>query len=211
MKDLLEKEHKKEFTWEEASDAAYRLAGLADIMFDLWRKDVQRKKQLEEHPGGFILESHGYTCAICGSGTPEGQNWYDKWGIKCSICQDSINRKEIPPSLAKFKDGWYSKYEIESSFCIKGPTLTSFIKKGILKARTVTYGEGKRVHVYLFLIKDNKDTLPPKKLVESHMVREDKEDGTTWHRVEPWYRFCNPHEHLKGYKIMDYLKVVEKE
>lgn len=124
------------------------------------------------------------------------------------ICQKAIDRKEIPGSLAKNKDDWYSKYDLESRFCLKGSALKKFVKEGILKSRVVK-SEGNRVHVELFLIKDNKDTLPPKKLTESHMVREDK-DGTTWHHMEPWYRFVDPYEHLKGYKIMDYLRVVEK-
>ncbi len=207
MKDLLEKEHKKEVTWQEASDAAYNLAGLADLMFDCWVEDKRREKKLKESPKGFVLESSGYTCAICHNGTPVGENWYDKWGIKCSTCQKAIDRKEIPASLAKSKDSWYSKYEIESTFNIKGPALRSFVKKGILQSRIVK-SEHNRPHTELFLIKDNKDTLPPKKLVKSRMISEEK-DGKTWHRSEPWYKFVNPHEHLKGYKIMDHLRVVE--
>jgi hypothetical protein len=61
------------------------------------------------------------------------------------------------------------------------------------------------------LIKDNKDTLPPKKLTESQMVKEVKEGGKEWFRLEPWYRFVDPLEHLKGYKIMDYLKFTNNE
>ena len=83
--------------------------------------------------------------------------------------------------------------------------MNRFIKQGILKPRIVPGISGKP-YVHLFLIKDNKDTLPPKKLTESHLVKETKE-GKDWYHSEPWYKFENPHEVLKGYKIMDYLKI----
>lgn len=210
LKDIMEKDHGKEFTWEEASDAAHRLAGLAEIFYDSWKEDCRRKKKLEENPKGFVLDGVGYSCFICGNGTQQGQNWYDKWGIKCTICQGAIDRKEIPASLAKNKETWYSKYDLESAFNLKGPTLRAWVKKGILKPRSITY-DGKSVHYQLFLIKDNKDMLPPKHMVKSRMVSTEKEDGQVWHQSHPWYHFVDPYEHLKDYKIMDYLKVTTDE
>jgi len=207
LKEIIEKEQGKEITWEEASDAAYRLAGLAELCFDHWKEDCRRKKKLEESPKGFTLDGVGYTCFICGQSTPAGGNWYDKYGIKCLICQKAIDRKEIPASLAKDKESWYTKYDLEHCFNLKGPALRSWVKKDIIKARTVTY-DGKGVHVQVFLIKDNKDFLPPKKLVKSQMVKETK-DGHDWYHSEPWYRFFDPFEHLKGYKIMDHMKRTE--
>ena len=209
MKDLLEKEGGKEITWNEASDSAYRLSGLFELLYKGAVEDEKRKQKLKEFPKGFTLDGIGYSCFICGSGTPASGNWYDKYGIKCMICQGAIDRKEIPGSLAKNKESWYSKYELESRFNIKGPTLKNWIKQGILKARNVSHN-GIGVHVQLFLIKDNEDVLPPKKLTESKMVAEEK-DGKTWHRMEPWYRFVDPYVHLKGYKIMGHLKFTTPE
>ena len=208
LKDLLEKEYGKEVSWEEASDAAYRLTGLAELAFKSWQEDERRKKKLEESPKGFKLDGVGYTCFICGNGTRAGENWYDKYGIKCTICQGAIDRKEIPGSLAKNKESWYSQFEIERAFNVKGAALRRWIKDGVLKARTVTH-DGKGVHMHLFLIKDNKETLPPKKMVESHLVKETR-DGKDWYHSEPWYRFVDPYEHLKDYKIMDYLRVTHE-
>ncbi len=210
MKDLLEKEHGREFTWEEASDAAYRLAGLAEIMFDSWKEECRRKAKLEENPNGFKLDGVGYTCAICGQGTQAGENWFDKWGIKCTICQNAINKKEIPASLAKHKDGWYTKYDLESAFNLKTPALKSWVKDGVIKSRIVTHN-GRGVHTELFLIKDNEGFLPPKKMVKSQLVSEKHEDGSIWHHSEPWYRFVDPFEHLKGYKIMEHVRVIPPE
>lgn len=206
MKDLLEKEHGREFSWAEATDAAYNLAGLAELIFDNWQEDKRRERRLEENPKGFVLDGVGYSCFICGRGTEKDENWYDKWGIKCTVCQDAINRKEIPPSLAKNQESWYSKYDLESDFNLKGKVLNSWIRDGLLKARVVT-NRGKGTHYTLFLIKDNKGFLPPKKLVKGHMVREVKEDGTEWHSMHPWYHFVDPKEHLKDYKIINHVKI----
>jgi hypothetical protein len=205
MKDLLEKKEGREFTWGEASEAAYNLTGLAELCFDFGEEECRRKKKLEENPKGFTLEGIGYSCFICGNGTPAGGNWYDKYGIKCLTCQKAIDRKEIPASLAKDKESWYSKYDLESCFNIKGPALRKWIKDGIIKARTLT-SDGKGVHYQLFLIKDNLGFLPPKKLVKSELVKETR-DGKDWYHSEPWYKFVDAHEHLKGYKIMDHLRV----
>lgn len=210
MKTLLEKEHGREFSWKEASDAAYNLVGFAEIIYKGWQEDQRRQRKLKENPKGFVLEGVGYTCFICHNNTQKDENWYDKWGIKCSVCQEAINRKEIPPSLAKYKDSWYTKYDLERAFNLKGKVLNSWIRQGILRARTIS-NRGKGIHAQLFLIKDNKGMLPPKKMVEGHTVKEDRGDGKNWYSTHPWYHFVDPQEHLKGYKILDYLKFTRGE
>ena len=175
-----------------------------------WKQEQERRnKKLEENPKGFHLEGAGYRCFICGDSTPEGDNWYDEYGIKCLVCQKSIDEGEIPASLAKDKESWYSKFELDYYFNIKSPTLKKWIRDGIIKVRTVSH-YGKGVHTELFLLEDNKDFLPPKKLVDSQSVTEVK-DGKTWHSSLPWYRFVDPVEHLKGYKIMEHMRVVPPE
>jgi len=42
------------------------------------------------------------------------------------------------------------------------------------------------------------------------MVKEIK-DGKEWNQMHPWYHFGDPHVILKGYKIMDHLRVVPPE
>jgi len=209
FKKIYKKEYNKDLTDQEAYEYASSLIGLFDVLYRCEAEELKRKERLKKEPKGFHLEGVGYTCFICGNSISKEQTWYDKYGIKCMICQKSIDRKEIPPSLAKNKEGWYSKYDIESCFNVKGQTLRRWIKDGILKARTVTNDE-KGVHVQLFLIKDNKDMLPPKKLVESRTVKETIE-GKDWYHVEPWYRFVDPHEHLKNYKIMNYLRITHSD
>jgi hypothetical protein len=194
---------------EEYRQGKWSLEGLSKLMEDFKKEEARREEKLKENPKGFHLDGHGYTCAICHGSTHEGDNWFDKWGIKCLICQKAIDDKEIPGSLAKDRESWYSKYDLESCFNLKSATVRSWVKKGILKSRTISY-YGKGIHYELFLIKENKDFLPPKKMVKSRLVSEVK-DGKTWSHSEPWYKFVDPHKHLNGYKIMDYLKVVTKE
>ncbi|GEM_PF-489136 len=187
----------------------WRIEQMGKFMEEWKEKEKAREEKLKANPKGFHLEGAGYTCFICGDHTPEGDNWYDEYGIKCLVCQKAIDAGEIPASLAKDKESWYSTYDLESRFNIKSPTLRKWVRDGIIKARTITrYGQG--IHVQVFLVEDNKDFLPPKKLTESRGVSEVK-DGQTWHRSEEWYKFVNPKEHLKGYKIMDHLRVVPAE
>jgi hypothetical protein len=176
-----------------------------------WKEEEKRREEkLKENPKGFHLEGAGYTCFICGDHTPQGDNWYDEYGIKCLVCQKAIDEGEIPASLAKDKDSWYTKYDIESRFNVKGPALRSWVKKGIIKPRTISH-YGKGVHYEFFLIEDNKDFLPPKKMVESQFASTTNEKGEKTSRSYPWYCFVNPVEHLKGYKIMDHLRVLTPE
>lgn len=207
-KELFKKEYGKELTDQEVFEGAHNLLGLVEILYDGHLKELSRKKKLESFPKGFHLEG-SYSCHICGNSMTNEQTWYDKNGMECMTCQKGINRKEIPTSVARDSDSWYSKYDLERDFCLKGAVLKSWIKSGILKVRTITNDSG-RVHIQLFLIKDNKGFLPPKKLVESRLVKEVR-DGQDWYHSEPWYKFGDPYKHLKGYKIMDYLRLIHKE
>ena len=188
----------------------WNMLGLKKLLEEFDAEQKRRDEKLKENPKGFILDGKGYTCVICHNGTPEGDCWYDEYGIKCLVCQKAIDEGEIPASLAKDKDSWYTKYDMETCFNVKGPALRSWIKKGIIKPRIVShYGKGSWYE--LFMIEDNKDFLPPKKMVESRFVNKKGADGKTWSTSHPWYHFVDPVEHLKGYKIMEHLRVLTPE
>ena len=204
FKDIFEKETGKEISWEEATESAHNLLGLAEILYKQSIKEMEREEKLKKSPKGFHLEGEGYTCFICRDSISNEETWYDKYGIKCLTCQKAIDKKIIPATTAKNEDSWYSKYDLESCFNINRHAMNKFIKQGILKPRIVPNENGSP-HVHIFMIKDNKEILPPKKLVESKTVKETK-DGKDWYHSEPWYRFGDPQELLKGYKILDYLK-----
>lgn len=174
-----------------------------------WKEeDERRKKKLEENPKGFHLEGR-FSCIICGNGTPEGDNWYDEHGIKCLVCQKAIDEGEIPATVASDKESWYSRYDLESRFSLKGPTLRKWIKEGIIKPRIISF-YGKGSHYELFLIEDNKDFLPPKKMTESRRGHEIVE-GIKKEGFYPWYRFVDPFVYLKDYGIIKHMRPVSKE
>ena len=208
LKDMLEKEHGREFSWEEAEAAGNNLVGLCEILLKCYLEEKRWETRLKKEPGGFALSGNGRNCAICGNSTTEETNWYDKWGIKCLICQEAVDRRKIPGSIAKSRDNRYSSHELEDRFGLKKPTQRAWVKSGLLKARIVS-GDSGRVHCYIFLVKDNKGFLPPKELTKPQMVSEER-DGKKWHHLEPWYRFGDPHEHLKDYRIMKHLRLIEK-
>lgn len=209
FQEIYKKQFNKDISREDAYESAQSLLGLVKIVHEQYVIDKKRKLRLEKEPKGFHLEGQGFTCPICRNPASGEDTWYDKYDIKCMTCKRAIDKKIIPASVAKNRDSWYSKYELEDRFNIDRHAMRRFIKAGILKPRIVLNDSG-TPRVYLFLIKDNKDTLPPKKLTESQLVVETK-DGKNWHRHEQWYKFVDPYEHLKGYKIMDYLHPVKKE
>lgn len=81
----------------------------------------------------------------------------------------------------------------------------ALIRRGILKPRIILDESGKP-HFYVFLIKDNKETLPPKEWIESQLVRERKEDGKDWYHSEPWYKFKGAIEKVRDYKIIEHFR-----
>lgn len=191
-------------------EAKWNMEQAGKLFKELDEQDKARQEKLKENPKGFHLDSKGYTCFICRDCTREdGDNWYDEYGIKCLVCQKAVDNGEIPAYVAKDKDSWYSKYDLESKFNLTSPTIRKWVKEGVIKSRVVSkYGKG--IHTELFLIEDNKDFLPPKELVKSQSVST-KKDGKVWHNSEPWYRFVDPFEYLKGYKIMDHMRIVPPE
>jgi hypothetical protein len=206
IKSILEKEHGREFTWEEATQAMWSLRKLAELSFEIASQEWRRKELLKESPKGFHIDEKGCNCPICGSIASGENSWFDKDGLKCMPCQKAIDNKIIPVSVIKNRDSWYSKGDLDSYFNIKNAELNKFIKQGLLKDRII-YKEGKKIHFQLFLIKDNKDVLPPKKLLESRTVkvmRNDKE----YYTQEYWYEFIEPNHYkrLMKYKITDCFK-----
>lgn len=205
IKDILEKDHGREFTWEEATKTMRDIETLARIVAEIAKEDFRRQKLLKEQPKGFHLDG-GSSCEICGTITSKENSWFDKYGLKCMACQKAINTKVIPGSIAKDKESWYSSSDLHSYFNIKGADLNRYVKQSILKSRIVQ-GEGEKIHLQLFLIKDNKDVLPPKKLFKSRIVKVMK-DGEEYQALEYWYEFIDHKliKRLAKYKIVHILK-----
>jgi len=209
LKAVLEKEHGRAFSEDELSNVENFMKTMAKMTVSSFLEDQRRQEKLKESPGGFYFDKEGYSCSICGGGASGENSWFDKYGLKCGICQGAIERKEIPPDLGQDNDSWYTDWELERYFNMKAPVLRQWIKKRILNVRTITRS-GKGAHRRVFLIRENSPMLPPKELLQSHTVKEII-DGKEWYCSRPWYQFVDPYEHLKGYKILEYLKFVPVE
>lgn len=193
---------REEFNFDKAAEASENVFRLAEVCFEGWKDEQHRLRKLKEFPKGFHLDGH-YMCAICYNHFPHDENWYDQYGIKCMSCQESIDRGEIPPTAVD-KDTWYSRYDMERDFGLDRHAVRRLVKAGLLKERMVKNKTYQDTH--LLLIEDNKDTLPPKELVKRQSIAERTSDGHIHMHSEPWYRFVEPFQHLRGYKIMECLQ-----
>ena len=205
FQEIFKKDYGQELSYDEASDSARRLVGLFEILQRVAVRDLRHQEKLKEFPKGFsFMDDKNYNCNICYRPIKNEQLWYDKWGIKCLACQDAINKKIIPGGICRNDKSWYSTHNFESYFKLKTPAVRKLVRQGILKVRIIP-----KNGFEVFLIEDNEETLPPKKLTEPKVVKEVKENGEEWHHLEPWYKFVDPFKVLKGYKIMDYMQLVK--
>ncbi len=193
---IFKEKYGKEYTYDEAEEAGNNLAGFYLLLYKFHIEDLKKQEKLKEFPKGYsFMDGKVYNCGICGNRIQDEQLWYDKWGSKCLPCQEAINKKIISGSVCNNHDSWYSMFDFEHYFKLKSVTVRSLVKKGVLKAR-ITGGR-----CYVFLIKENKDTLPPKSLLQSRSIQISEDTF----RMEQWYEFQNPSEVIKNYKILQYL------
>lgn len=204
LKESLEKQHGRKFTWEETSEAYWGLKKIVDIAMHIAPIEFKKQELLKEFPKGFHLEEGG-SCVICGSHVAKKMSWYDKYGLKCINCQKAINEKIIPVSIIKNSDTWYSRYELATYFNLKGADLNKCIKQSFLQVRTIL-NEKNKIHFQVFLIKDNKNVLPPKKLLESRMVKIILK-GEPNYTQQQWYEFADEKliKKLAKYRIIEVL------
>ncbi|MFY9311543.1 MAG: hypothetical protein WAQ28_21035 [Bacteroidia bacterium] len=206
IKKALEKGCGREVTSKEAHQALGILYMFIEHSKDIVDEENRKQELLKKHPKGYYYDRKEGNCLVCGKIASEENFWFDKYGLKCAKCQKAINTKVIPVSVIKNKESWYSKDELDEYFNINQVELKRYIKQGLLIAHTV-FGEKKKIHFQLFLIKDNKDVLPPKKNLKSKMgviIRNDEE----YYTKQYWYEFIDQKKlkSLMKYKIMQCLK-----
>lgn len=195
----------KEFNWDHAMEAAENMLRLAEIVAPMQQEIERKKRKLQEFPKGYPLEG-SYTCSICYGSCSELGAWYDQYGIKCRECQDAVDRGNIPATCAGDLENHFSPSEIERAFNVDRHVVRRWAKAGILKARTVKHAHHMDTH--MFLLEDNKDILPPKKMVEHRSRHEPTPDGRTTVHIDYWYEHVDPFVYLKGYKILEQFEMV---
>jgi len=162
FKETFKKEYGKELTDSEAYESAYNLLGFVEVLYNVHKREVQRKHRLRKEPQGFNLTDGIHECSICRQQQPEGQIWYDKWGITCATCRKAVQTGAVPSFVCNQKHSWYPMWQLEDKFGIKHPTARKLVREGKLKAKIVLSENGKP-HEYIFLKKENPDLADPDK------------------------------------------------
>lgn len=152
----MEEKSGKTYTDEEVADAGRRLVGLAEICYDIAKRDWLREQKLREHPKGFHLDDGRYSCLLCGEGIEGENSWWDLLGQKCMKCQQAYWDSVVPSFVFQNSDSFYKPWELRRTFGIKHQRMKKLMREGVIKARIVTDTEG-NPHEYVFLKKENEN------------------------------------------------------
>ncbi len=143
---------KREFTDEERR----KLVDYFSLLIEIDQQEKARYAKLKDSSKGFAMNGKGRQCGLCFKSIHgDTSGWFDKWGFKCSNCQDAVNKKKIPGSLCGDYD--HKKYVTESTLVslsgLHHRTIRKLIKQGKIKARKIPNGPA------LILRKDNPNLL----------------------------------------------------
>ena len=87
---------KREFT----DDERRRLVDYFSLLIEIDQQEKARYAKLKDSPKGFAMNDEGRQCGLCFKPVHgDIPGWFDKWGFKCSNCQDAVNKRKIPGSL----------------------------------------------------------------------------------------------------------------
>nr|WP_068890378.1 hypothetical protein [Pedobacter panaciterrae] len=197
-------------TEDEVTEMLKLMYSLANISIEQVKKELDRKKKLQEFPKGFALD-HGGTCKLCGKGTDLSDSWFDRYGIKCLACQKAMDTGLIPDRIFGKENSFYTDCDLEKHFNLKGKELGEWIKAGLIKARIIPNLNGKGKHFRLFLMSDNKGFLPPLKMLEEGKYEVSEIEGRKFTEYVYWYQQKDPLAYLKKYGIVKYLEIAEPE
>jgi hypothetical protein len=185
FKEIYKKEYGKELNDEEAFDSATNLLNFFEALYKSAEAEYFRKCRLKEEPEGFHLTDDVYDCSICGTQISGETSWYDKWGMKCLLCQKAVKEGIVPSFVCKDSDSWYAIWQLEDKFGIKHQTAKKMVRLGKLKARIVPYEDGSP-YKYVFLKKENPHLIDPgrKSPAEKSYFRNQEKKNTAWVRRE---------------------------
>lgn len=139
-------QERREFTDEEIK----RLAQYMDVLIQMDMKEKARVRRLEQEPIGYTMLGEGRHCSLCERSVYD-DGWFDRWGFKCSNCQDAVNKRKIPGSLCRDHD--HTKAIPDTTLAIKLGAKVNQVRKLIrerkIVARAIPHGPN------MILRKDN--------------------------------------------------------
>lgn len=150
---MSENEHlKREFTDEEHR----RLVDYFSLLIEIDQREKARYAKLKDCPKGYAVDGQGRQCGLCFKSVyGDESGWFDKWGFKCSNCQDAVNKRKIPGSLC----GDYRHEKsipdtlLASKLGVSVRTIRKKIKDGRIIGRRIPGGP------YIILRKNNPDLI----------------------------------------------------
>lgn len=159
-KKIFKEEYGQDLSDAEAREQGERLVGFFKILSDIAIKDAKRREKLKKHPKGYLLkdETGTFTCRVCNSHVSGTDAWFDKWGIKCTNCQENIKNKVIPAKIAKDDSLYITSWQLKGKFKIHPQTAKKMVREGKLREKAL---KDKNGHIYhrLYLLKENKEFL----------------------------------------------------
>ena len=138
---------KREFTVDEHR----RLVDYFSLLIEIDQREKSCFAKLKDFPKGFAMDGEGRQCGLCFKSVFDTPGWFDKWGFKCSNCQDAVNKRKIPGSLC----GDYRHEKsipdtmLASKLNVSVRTIRKQIREGKIIGRRIPGGP------YMILRKDN--------------------------------------------------------
>lgn len=160
FKRIFKEKYDEELNDDEAQEAARNLIGFFETLFEIDMRDRGRKHRLRKEPEGFHITDGIYNCCLCHRQVAGDESWYDQWGVKCLLCQKAVKEGIVPGFACVESDSRYSMWEMKDKFELHPATVRKLVRQGKLKARIVTYDNGKP-YEYIFLKKENPDFIDP--------------------------------------------------
>jgi hypothetical protein len=129
-----------------------RLIDYFSLLIEIDQQEKERYAKLNDSHKGYVMDGEGRQCGLCFKSIyGDISGWFDKWGFKCSNCQDAVNKKKIPGSLC----GDYRHEKsipdtvLASKLNINVRTIRKQIRDGKIIGRMIPNGP------YMILRKDN--------------------------------------------------------
>ena len=133
------------------NDERRRLVDYFSLLIEIDQQEKARFAKLRDFPKGFAMDGEGRECGLCFRSIYDTSGWFDKWGFKCSNCQDAVNKRKIPGSLCG--DYRHEKSITDTALASKLNISVRTIRKKIMDGEIV----GRKIPngPYMILRKDN--------------------------------------------------------
>lgn len=143
------KQLKREFT----DDEHRRLVDYFSLLIEIDQQENARFSKLKDFPKGFAMDGEGRECGLCFKPVYDTPGWFDKWGFKCTNCQDAVSKRKIPGSLCG--DYKHEKSIPDTVLAMKLSVSVHTIRKQIREGKII----GRKIPggPYMILRKDNPD------------------------------------------------------